>query len=57
MRDLALFASAEAVEERYRRRYLPGQRLYRAEARPAERADVLVDMTDPLAPVVVRPVS
>ncbi|GIG67123.1 uridine kinase [Phytomonospora endophytica] len=54
VRDLALFGSAAVVEERYRRRYLPGQRLYRAEARPADHADVVLDMTDPRAPVVLR---
>ena len=38
----------------YRARYLPAQRLYEAEARPAERADVVLDNTDPAAPVVLR---
>ncbi|HEY1179078.1 MAG TPA: uridylate kinase [Phytomonospora sp.] len=54
VRDLALFGSAEVVEERYRRRYLPGQRLYRDEAHPVEHADIVLDMTDPGAPVVLR---
>ena len=45
-RDLALFGSAEAVIARYQRRYIPGQRLYLREARPRERADVVVDNTD-----------
>lgn len=38
----------------YRVRYLPAQRLYEAECRPAERADVLLDNTDPAAPAVLR---
>ncbi|MEV0643648.1 hypothetical protein AB0I28_00145 [Phytomonospora sp. NPDC050363] len=54
VRDLGLFGSVEAVEERYRKRYLPGQRLYREEARPTEQADILVDMADPQAPVIMR---
>jgi uridine kinase len=54
VRDRELFGSADVVEARYRQRYLPGQRLYRQEARPAQRADVLVDMTDPLTPVIMR---
>lgn len=54
VRDLELFGSVEVVEERYRHRYLPGQRLYQHEAHPAERADIVLDMNDPLAPVIVR---
>lgn len=54
VRDVALFESVDVIEERYRRRYLPGQRLYREEAHPAQRADIVMDMTDPLAPVIVR---
>jgi uridine kinase len=56
-RDRELFGSADAVRERYRRRYLPGQRLYGAAVRPRERADVVVDNRDPAAPrlVAVRP--
>lgn len=53
-RDVALLGSVDVIEERYRRRYLPGQRLYRDEAHPAQRADIVMDMTDPLAPVIVR---
>lgn len=40
------------VEQRYRVRYLPAQRLYERESRPADRADVVLDNTDPAAPVV-----
>ncbi|MEV6813086.1 uridylate kinase [Micromonospora sp. NPDC051296] len=54
VRDLEVFGSVEVIEERYRRRYLPGQELYRAEARPAEVATVVLDMNDPLRPTVVR---
>ncbi|WP_457025938.1 hypothetical protein [Geodermatophilus sp. SYSU D01119] len=53
-RDVALFGSTEAVGQRYRTRYLPGQALYRAEARPAGSAHVVVDNDDPAAPVVLR---
>ncbi|MGW5671147.1 uridylate kinase [Micromonospora sp. NPDC003776] len=53
-RDLSLFGSADVVRRRYQARYLPGQELYRAEARPAERADILLDLADPGAPVVLR---
>ncbi|WP_207786319.1 hypothetical protein [Micromonospora globispora] len=40
--------------QRYRERYLPGQDLYRAEARPVERADIVLGMDDPLDPVVLH---
>lgn len=42
-RDLATLGSAEAVERRYREKYLPGERLYLAEVAPESLADVLVD--------------
>jgi uridine kinase len=41
-RDTPRFGSREEAERRYRRRYQPGQRLYFAEARPLEAADVVV---------------
>ncbi|MBQ1042963.1 MULTISPECIES: uridylate kinase [unclassified Micromonospora] len=53
IRDLGVFGSAEEVRRRYRARYLPGQELYRAEANPARQADVVLDLADPLAPVVL----
>jgi uridine kinase len=40
--DLALFGSAEVIDERYRHRYLPGQRLYRQDARPTQRDDIVL---------------
>lgn len=49
-RDLALFGSSAEVERRYRERYIPAQLLYFAEARPAERADVIVHNDDPERP-------
>lgn len=35
------------------RRYVDGQRLYLAAARPAERADIVIDNTGLLRPVVI----
>lgn len=35
-------------------RYVGGQRVYLGECAPEERADIVVDMTDPDAPVVLR---
>lgn len=53
-RDRELFGSTDVVEERYRARYLPGQALYRASAQPLERADIVLDLTDPGEPGVLR---
>jgi uridine kinase len=54
VRDLAGFGSAREVERRYRTRYLPGQALYRQDADPEGRADVLVDNEDVAVPRVLR---
>lgn len=56
-RDLALFGSADEVTRRYEARYIPGQRLYLAECRPAERATVVVENDDPAHPVLRAPAS
>jgi thymidylate kinase len=39
------------IEQRYRERYLPAQELYRAQVDPVARAHVVLDNTDPAAPV------
>ncbi|WP_092653586.1 hypothetical protein [Actinopolymorpha singaporensis] len=54
VRDERVFGSREVVRERYAARYLPGQELYRAQARPLDPADVVRDLTDPLRPTVLR---
>jgi uridine kinase len=53
-RDTDRFGSEADVKRRYAERYLPGQALYRREARPESRADVVVDNTHPAAPIVLR---
>jgi uridine kinase len=52
VRDAALHGSADAVRERYEKRYLPGQRIYDTEAQPQARADVVVDNSDVTAPTL-----
>ena len=54
-RDLALFASAQAVRVRYQQRYLPGQHLYFAAAQPLEHADAIVGNEDLANPRLVLP--
>ena len=52
-RDLPLFGSAEAVEERYMKRYYPGQHLYLEEVNPKKKANVIVENTDFHHPMLV----
>ena len=53
-RDVPVLGARDEVERRYRTRYIPGQRLYTADARPDATADVLVRNDDPAAPVLER---
>jgi len=45
-RDAALYGSREMAEERYRKRYIPGQEIYLRLARPFAKADILIDNND-----------
>ena len=54
VRDQAYMDSAEAAAERYRTYYIPGEQLYLAEVRPAERADIVIDNRDFDAPRIMR---
>jgi uridine kinase len=49
-RDALRMGGEDAARARYEARYLRGETLYVAEARPRERADVVVDNTDPSCP-------
>jgi uridine kinase len=53
-RDLEMFGSSIAIRHRYEQRYLPGQRLYFAEADPVRRADFVIDNNDPTDPELAR---
>lgn len=53
-RDQSLMSSAEAVRERYSRRYIPGQRLYLEMCRPMEQAQLMIDNNDVDKPVLLR---
>lgn len=54
LRDQAWMDSAEAAAERYRTYYIPGEELYLAQIRPAERADIVIDNRDFEAPRIMR---
>jgi uridine kinase len=42
------------VRERYELRYLPAQRLYDVDVHPRQRADVVIENSDPASPLVTR---
>jgi uridine kinase len=52
--ERAIARDGEAMRGRYRSRYVPAQRRYLAEERPEERADVVLDNTDPARPRLLR---
>lgn len=49
-----MMGGVEAVRERYRRRYIPGQELYFSRCAPQEIADVVIDNTDVSDPKLRR---
>lgn len=46
--------SAQEILDRYRRRYIPGQQLYLRDAKPAEKADLVIDNNDFENPTIKR---
>jgi uridine kinase len=52
-RDATYLGSREEVRKRYEQRYIPGQKLYFAECRPSEQAQVVIDNNDPSNPVII----
>ncbi|MBX3082833.1 MAG: uridine kinase [Anaerolineae bacterium] len=52
-RDTVVFGSIEAVQDRYQRRYIPGQQLYLDRCQPAQIATVVIDHNDVDAPHVM----
>lgn len=53
-RDRELMGGVEAVRERYRARYIPGQELYFSRCAPQEIADVVIDNTNASNPRLIR---
>jgi uridine kinase len=52
-RDLPVLGSREVIEERYRRRYIPGQKLYLAACCPRDTADWVIDHELPETPALI----
>ncbi|MCB2209392.1 hypothetical protein KQH62_00735 [bacterium] len=53
-RDKAQFDGAAQTETRYRKRYIPGQRLYFAEVHPLDKADIVIDNNNLDAPFFIK---
>lgn len=53
-RDAELIGSEAEARQRYLARYIPGQQLYFAKARPLDKAKIVIDNRDLEAPVLIR---
>ena len=53
-RDQQLFGDVDDIAARYKKRYIPGQKIYFERCQPQEHADILIDHNDPLAPKILR---
>jgi uridine kinase len=54
-RDVAWVGSTDEVRKRYERSWAPRHELYEREAKPIERADIVIDNRDPERPRLIRP--
>jgi uridine kinase len=53
-RDTQLFGSQATALQRYQQRYVPGQKRYITEARPLDKAHILIDNNKIQAPKIIR---
>ncbi len=53
-RDAVYLGGREEVRKRYEARYIPGQKLYFAECRPRDRAQVIIDNSDLSKPLIIN---
>ncbi len=54
VRDAAYLGGEQQVEDRYLKRYIPGQKLYLDGVHPEEKADIVIDNSDFNNPSIVR---
>jgi len=54
VRDTQLYGSIENAQLRYQQRYIPGQKLYQQEAKPLDKADILIDNNTIEEPKIIR---
>ena len=55
VRDLDTLGSAAKIQERYERKYIPGQKLYFEEIKPEKLADIVIDNTNFESPRIILP--
>ena len=53
-RDSPILGSVEEAQKRYAERYVPGQKIYLNEARPMDKADIVIDNNDLRHPRIIR---
>ncbi|MFA6393560.1 MAG: hypothetical protein WCW25_01675 [Patescibacteria group bacterium] len=53
-RDRYLLGSENEIFEKYEQRYVPGQKLYFEEAKPQEKADIIIDNSNFENPTILR---
>ncbi len=53
-RDAKLYGSVGIAAERYKKRYIPGQKQYHQQANPLDKADILIDNNDVETPKFLR---
>jgi uridine kinase len=49
-----LLGSENEILEKYEQRYVPGQKLYFEEAKPREKANVILDNSDFENPIIIQ---
>jgi uridine kinase len=54
LRDAKLFGSAQETEQRYLKRYIPGQKIYMKEVHPRQKADIVIDNNNPANPIILK---
>lgn len=54
LRDVNLLSSSNEIEDKYRLRYIPGQKLYLSKAHPLDRADIIIDNNKTEGPEIIK---
>jgi uridine kinase len=52
-RDSSLLGDEEVAQEKYTKRYIPGQKIYFEKCQPQEKADVIIKNDDPSNPTLI----
>ena len=52
-RDIELFKSEEEITKRYKKRYIPGEKIYLEKCLPKDKAQIVIDNNDYLNPKIL----